>query len=158
MWFDRLDISPDVPEHEPTLESIGKEITNLIEKEVDSGISLNRIIIGGFSMGGALALHTAYRFKPGLAGVFTLSSFLNDNSLVYRALKQDKSGIDIPLIMFHGDRDSMVPISWGEKTHETLKELGAKGEFFSVRNTMHELKKKEIEDLFDWISQVVPEE
>lgn len=157
MWFDRLSISPDAPEHKPTLESIGNEIKKLIDKEVDSGIPLSRIVVGGFSMGGALALHTAYRFKPGLAGVFTLSSFLNDGSLVYQALKTDKSGIDTPLIMFHGNRDTMVPMSWGEKTYENLKELGAKGDFFPVRNAMHELKKKEIEDLFDWISKVLPD-
>lgn len=109
-------------------------------------------------MGGALALHTAYRFKPGLAGVFTLSSFLNRDSLVYNTLKTDKSGIDTPLIMFHGDRDTMVPISWGEKTYDTLKGLGAKADFFSVKNCLHELKKKEIEDLFQWISKVLPNE
>lgn len=130
----------------------------MIDKEVVSGVPLNRIVVGGFSMGGALALHTAYRFKPGLAGVFTMSSFLNDNSAVYRTLEDDKSGIDTPLIMFHGDRDTMVPISWGQKTFKTLEELGASGEFIPVKNTMHELKKGEIEDLFEWIEKIVPEE
>lgn len=45
------------------------------------------VIKGGFSMGGALALHTAYRWDPNVAGVFAFSSFLNDNSVVYKELR-----------------------------------------------------------------------
>ena len=54
-----------------------------IEEEVAKGTPYNRIVIGGFSMGGALALHLAYRFKKPFAGCFTISSFLNHDSLVY---------------------------------------------------------------------------
>lgn len=157
VWFDRLDIAPNVPEHKETLDSIGEEMNKLIEQEVFAGIKLNRIVVGGFSMGGALALHTAFRFKPGLGGVFALSSFLNHNSMVYENLKANKTGIETPLYMCHGDRDTLVPIAWGRETFENLTELGVKGEFVSLRNTMHELKKNEIVGLFEWLSKILPE-
>lgn len=58
-------------------------ISELIEKEVETGIPLQRIVVGGFSMGGALSLYMAYRQKKSLAGCFVMSSFLNNNSVVY---------------------------------------------------------------------------
>lgn len=42
------------------------------------------LVLGGFSMGGAMAMHLAFRFVPEVAGVFALSSFLNDNSATYK--------------------------------------------------------------------------
>ncbi|XP_057670907.1 lysophospholipase-like protein 1 [Diorhabda carinulata] len=154
VWFDRYNITPDVPEHEETLHSIGKEMNNFITKITNENqITTSRIIIGGFSMGGALALHAAYSYSPGLAGVFTLSSFLNNNSILYKEPKYLKS----PLFMCHGERDTMVPISWGKKTFEELTKLGISAEFHPIKNTLHELKKNEILQLLEWIQKILPE-
>nr|XP_023029747.1 lysophospholipase-like protein 1 isoform X2 [Leptinotarsa decemlineata] len=153
VWFDRYSITPCVPEHMETLEDAGKEINKLIHEIVkNDGVSPNRIVIGGFSMGGALALHVAYRFNPGLAGVFTLSSFLNNDSAIFKEQKIP----EISLYMCHGDRDSLVPIDWGRKTYEDLTKLGVKAEFVTIKNTLHELKKNEILGLFDWIQKILP--
>lgn len=107
-------------------------------------------------MGGALALHTAYRFMPGLGGVFALSSFLNNESIVFDALKESKGATLPPLLMCHGDRDMLVPLSWGKNSYEKLTDLGVKGEFISVKNTMHELKKTELQALLVWINKIIP--
>lgn len=157
VWFDRLSISPEAPEHKETINSMGEEMKVLIEKEKASGVQLNRIVVGGFSMGGALALHTAFRFTPGLGGVFTLSSFLNHGSMVYESLEGSKTAVDTPLYMCHGERDTMVPIEWGRESYENLTRLGVKGEFVTIRNAMHEIKKNEILGLFEWIKKVLPE-
>lgn len=106
-------------------------------------------------MGGALALHIAYRFINGLGGAFALSSFLNNNSAVYDVLKQTKNNVHPPLYMCHGDRDTMVPSVWGEETFKNLTSLGVNGEFVSVRNCLHEMKKRELEDLLKWIDKVI---
>lgn len=60
-----------------------KKASELIEKEVADGIPINRIAVGGFSMGGCLALHLAYRFKRSLVGCIAMSAFLNNGSAVY---------------------------------------------------------------------------
>ena len=103
-------------------------------------------------MGGALALHTGYRFVPGLAGVFTLSSFLNDESAVYKNIQSTET----PLLMCHGDKDTLVPMSWGESTFNQLSNLGVKGEFIPIKNTLHELKRNELEKLLQWITNIIP--
>lgn len=163
VWFDRSDITPDVPEHIETVEAMGIEVTKLIQQEVKGGIPLDRIIVGGFSMGGALALHTAYRFSPGLAGVFALSSFLNEDSAVFRALAapgdDNRSAKEPPpLFMCHGDRDTLVPMVWGKDTYDRLAQFGIQGTFHPIKNTLHELKKQEILDLLAWIKKILPDE
>lgn len=83
VWFDRVAISNQVPERIGSIDSMCRHVSNLIDSEVADGIPRDRIIIGGFSMGGCLALHLAYRYKTSVAGCFAMSSFLNKESAVY---------------------------------------------------------------------------
>lgn len=103
-------------------------------------------------MGGALALQEAYRFSPGLAGVFAMSSFLNNNAILYKEIQAPET----PLCMFHGDRDTLAPISWGQKTYNDLIKQGVNGSFHAVKNTMHEMKQRELKELFEWILKTLP--
>lgn len=122
-------------------------------------ISSNFAFSGGFSMGGALALHAAYCLDRNLAGAFACSSFLNNDSVVFNTLRNrsESSHGSLPrLLMFHGDRDSLVPTEWGKRTFERLVSAGASGEFVTLKNTMHELKPKEITQLQEWIEEVLP--
>ncbi|KAF6073508.1 lysophospholipase like 1 [Phyllostomus discolor] len=84
VWFDRFKISNDCPEHLESIDAMCQVLTDLIDDEVKSGIKKNRILIGGFSMGGCMAMHLAYRNHQDVAGVFALSSFLNKTSAVYQ--------------------------------------------------------------------------
>lgn len=117
-------------------------------------------------MGGALALHSAYHVNQQLAGCFACSSFLNDGSIVYESLRERQNeltkggkseNLELPkLIMFHGDRDSLVPLVWGRQTYDELKALGVSGDFHSLKNTLHELKVKELHELQEWILKILP--
>jgi len=60
-----------------------QNISELIDREVADGIPFSRIILGGFSMGGCLSLHLAYRYRTAVAGCFVMSSFLNKKSIIY---------------------------------------------------------------------------
>lgn len=124
---------------------------------MNSGIPLNRIVVGGFSMGGSLSLYTAFKYIPGLAGVFALSSFLNKESMVYDSLQNNKELASVPIFMCHGDMDTLVHYSWGKETFDKLESLGVKGEFHEIKNCMHEIKEREIKMLFNWISNILPE-
>uniref|UniRef100_A0A1B6KUS9 palmitoyl-protein hydrolase n=2 Tax=Graphocephala atropunctata TaxID=36148 RepID=A0A1B6KUS9_9HEMI len=159
VWFNRVSIRPDVPEELQTIEPMAKEINKFIEQQVANGTPLNRIILGGFSMGGAMALHVGYRYIPGLAGIFTLSSFLNEKSVVYDDLQKrkecGKASAMPPLFMCHGERDDLVRVGWGEETLNRLTSLGVTAEFHRFPNMLHELKKKELEMLYSWINGLV---
>jgi hypothetical protein len=59
-----------------------------------------------------------------------------------------------PLFICHGDRDTLVPHEWGQHTfNRLLKQLGVHGEFHTIHNTLHEMKEKEVRQLYDWIDR-----
>ncbi|XP_017130943.1 lysophospholipase-like protein 1 [Drosophila elegans] len=156
VWFDRRSVNIAAPENKKSLSQCYDAVNQLIDEEVASGIPLGRIIVGGFSMGGAVALHTAYHLRPSLAGVFAHSSFLNRGSVVYDSLESSKATELPELRMFHGERDTLVPKDWGLETFEALKKLGVKGTFHPLRNTLHELKTASLKDLEQWIQEKLP--
>ena len=84
VWFNRLKLSPDVPEDLSSIENAASTVGKLVMDETSrQGIPLSKVVLGGFSQGGTLALHLAYRFYPEVAGCFALSSFLPSDSGVY---------------------------------------------------------------------------
>ncbi|CAI5770957.1 1 isoform X1 [Podarcis lilfordi] len=140
VWHDRYKISNDCPEHIETIDSMCQALTSLIDDEVKSGIGKNRILLGGFSMGGGMAMQLAYRYHQDVAGVFALSSFLSKTSAVYQALKKIER--EPPeLFQCHGTADELVLYSWGEETNKMLKSLGVATTFLSLPNLYHELNK-----------------
>lgn len=155
VWFDRRSISIEALESRKSLSQIYETVHDLINEELDHGIPSSRIIIGGFSMGGALAMHTGYHLNTDLGGVFACSSFLNHDSIVYDSLKTPKSTLP-ELRMFHGDKDTLVPMEWGQQSFKKLEQLGVKGTFTPLKNTMHELKKRELVDIQEWILAKLP--
>ncbi|XP_075386574.1 lysophospholipase-like protein 1 isoform X2 [Tenrec ecaudatus] len=155
VWFDRFKISNDCPEHLDSIDAMCHMLTELIEDEVKSGINKNRILVGGFSMGGCMAMHLAYRNHPDVAGVFALSSFLNEASAVYQAL-QKADGVLPELFQCHGTADELVLHSWGEKTNSVLRSLGVNSKFHSFPGVYHELSKTELEKLKSWILNKLP--
>ncbi|XP_029789041.1 lysophospholipase-like protein 1 isoform X2 [Suricata suricatta] len=157
VWFDRFKISNDCPEHLESINVMCKVLTDLIDDEVKNGIMKNRILVGGFSMGGCMAMHLAYRNHQDVAGVFALSSFLNKTSAVYQALEESEGALP-ELFQCHGTTDELVPHSWGEETNWTLQSLGVSTKFHSLPGVYHELSRAELERLKLWILEKLPEE
>ncbi|CAH2985348.1 unnamed protein product [Chilo suppressalis] len=155
VWFDRADISAEVPERLQSIAEIEKEVRHLIQKENEAGIPSNRIIVGGFSMGGCLALHTAYRWVRDVAGVFAFSSFLNENSIVYEDLQKSQHNLP-PLLQLHGNRDTMVQLVWGQSTFENLKKLGVKGEFHILDRLDHSINKRGMNIIKKFVEEQLP--
>lgn len=178
VWFDRKSINIEAQENRKSLAAIYETIQELLKREIDGcGIPAKRVIVGGFSMGGALALHTCFHLNQELGGVFALSAFLNNNSVVYESL-ESRTANDLPkLRAFHGGRwinqprncvrtnllipfqprrDSLVLPEWGRKTFDELTRRGVKGDYTELKNTLHELKKNEMIELEKWIQEVVP--
>ncbi|KAK0181712.1 hypothetical protein PV327_003975 [Microctonus hyperodae] len=158
VWFDRNAIKKKVPENTESINNICKVVSELIDNEMKNGISINRVAVGGFSMGGTLAMHIAYRYRTNVAGCAVMSSFLNDNSLVYEALNANAGEKLPPLLQFHGLQDTLVPFSWGETTHDSLKKFDIKTEFIPIEGIEHELERSEIKKLKQWILQILPEQ
>ncbi|CAD6225414.1 GSCOCG00005667001-RA-CDS [Cotesia congregata] len=155
VWFDRNDVNIKAPENKESIDAIAKTATELIDSEIKDGISEDRIVVSGFSMGGAMAMYLAYNYRPSLASCVTMSSFLNDNSLVYETLKNNIK--TPPLLQFHGLNDSLVPFAWGEKTHENLKKLNVNTKLVPIPNIEHEIVQSEIHQFKEWVLNILPD-
>ncbi|XP_061114019.1 lysophospholipase-like protein 1 isoform X2 [Conger conger] len=156
VWFDRQKISPHCAEHLESIDSMCSLLGSVIKEEVRAGVPKHRMVIGGFSMGGAMALHLAYRNHPEVAGVFALSSFLNKGSVVYQAI-QARRGQSLPeLFQCHGTADELVLHDWGEETGALLREAGLATSFHSIPGLYHELCRVELDSLRSWILKKLP--
>ncbi|KAL8567679.1 hypothetical protein ACOMHN_008987 [Nucella lapillus] len=158
VWFDRHTLGLDGKEITESVDAMAAQLGQLVQEEISSGISPHRILIGGFSMGGTMALHLGYRFHPQAAGVLVMSSFLCDDSSVYKHLEtRDQAAPVPPLLQFHGEEDDLVVYDWGQATHSKLKSLGVKGEFVSLPQLTHTMNASMAKSARDWIAKVLPE-
>uniref|UniRef100_A0A9L0TQK4 palmitoyl-protein hydrolase n=1 Tax=Equus caballus TaxID=9796 RepID=A0A9L0TQK4_HORSE len=120
-WFDLMGLSPDAPEDEAGIKKAAENIKALIEHEMKNGIPANRIVLGGFSQGGALSLYTALTCPHPLAGIVALSCWLP----LHRAFPQAANGSakDLAILQCHGELDPMVPVRFGALTAEKLRSV-----------------------------------
>lgn len=158
VWFDRNAIEPTAAEARSSHEAIYASVAQLIDAEVAAGIPLQRIAVGGFSMGGALALHVAYHVRPEVRACFALSSFLNLKSIVYETLSAKAPERPAELLMMHGERDRLVRPDWGRQTFDALRAFGVPGAWKSIPNASHELKRHELKEVIQWLEQMLPAE
>ncbi|KAG1936160.1 lysophospholipase-like protein 1 [Pimephales promelas] len=151
VWFDRHKISQDCPEHLESIDSMCDHLGAIVQDEIRAGIPKHRMVIGGFSMGGAMALHLVSRYQPDVAGIFALSSFLNKDSVVYQAVENATQRPLPELLQCHGTADELVFHSWGKETNSLLEKAGLNTSFHSFPDLNHQLCRQELELLRSWI-------
>lgn len=152
-WFDLRTLDANGPEDEEGIKRATELVHGMIEQEVKAGIPSNRIVLGGFSQGGALALYSALKFPKPLAGVIALSCWLPLHKQFPAAAVANK---DIPYIQCHGDCDPIVPYKWGQMTASLLKQFLKQIEFKTYRGMMHSSSDEEISDLKTFLEKVIP--
>jgi phospholipase/carboxylesterase len=99
----------------------------LVAREVSRGIAPARIVLGGFSQGGAIALFAGLRHSQRLAGLIALSTYLIRPDLL--ATEAASANRDLPIFMAHGTRDPVVQYPWGEASRRALEAGGWKVEW-----------------------------
>ena len=122
-WYDIFEISSiERKVDEAGIRESQRAVEALIAREVSRGIAENRIVLAGFSQGGAIALHTGLRHQQALAGILALSTYLPlANSLDAEASAANRK---IPIFMAHGTQDNVIPISIAEHSHQALQRHG----------------------------------
>ena len=147
-WYDIYDLGFASEEDGDGIEQARRHLLGLIERERQRGIASDRIVLAGFSQGGAVSLHTALRFPEPLAGVLALSAYLPLADRLAREIQADPDGLTIR--MDHGDRDPVVPFSAAERSRDLIEALGFRVEF--NRYPMeHALCLPQMESLRGWL-------
>lgn len=124
-WYDITNFdSINRSEDEPGIARSAAYIHSLIDDEIAKGIPSERVVIGGFSQGGALSIFSGLTCPKKLGGVFGLSSYMLLEGKVRDKIPADNPNKDTPIFMGHGDIDPLVKYEWGRATAEKLKEWG----------------------------------
>ena len=124
------------------------EIEKLIAREVARGIRANKIVIAGFSQGGAIALHTGLRHAAPLAGIMALSTYLPaPHTLPAEAAAANR---DIALFYAHGSDDQVIPIAMAETSRQTLSAAGYAVDWHEYP-MQHSVCLEEIRDISAWL-------
>jgi phospholipase/carboxylesterase len=121
-WYDIFGFSAKAKEDAAGIRASAAAVTELIDREIERGMSSERIVLAGFSQGGAVALHTGLREPRPLAGVLALSTYLPLASTV--AGERSLANVRVPIFMAHGTADSVLPIELAEFSRRTLETLG----------------------------------
>lgn len=142
-------MDPSAREHTESIDESAARLAALLDELHAAGIPAQRIVLGGFSMGGGMALHLALREAGrSLAGVFALSSYMCARS---PALALDSARRLPPVLMRHGAADDFILPSWGEATAAELRAVGAEVDFGLVGGLDHSLGASEIVELTAWV-------
>ena len=154
-WYDILTLERGGPQDEAGIRESGRLLELLIEREHQRDIPHDKIVLAGFSQGGAIALHTALRYPHRLAGLMALSTWLPlqdsfDTEVVGNTRAQSP---ELPVFMAHGSFDPMLPMALGQQSCETLEKAGYAVEWHDYPMA-HAVCAEEIADIRNWLLSV----
>lgn len=129
---------------------------SLIDQEIAKGIPVNRIVIGGFSQGGAMSLLSGVTYKNQLGGIFGLSCYLLLQSKIKDMIPEDSPNQNTPIFMGHGDADQVVAHKWGKASADELVKHGYKVDFRTYKGLVHSADDSEIDHLEAYLNQQIP--
>jgi phospholipase/carboxylesterase len=152
-WFDirTADISAEADEK--GIRASAKMVSKLVDAEIAGGIAPERIVLAGFSQGGAIVLHAGLRHGKKLAGIIALSTFLP----LAESLQQEKSAANdgIPILLAHGSADPVVPVALAYETRAALENNGYEVEWHEYKGMAHSVSEQEIFHLAEWLEKVL---
>lgn len=152
-WYDIASLDRTGQVDQKGIEASEARIRGLIDEQRKAGIEPDRVVLAGFSQGGAVALHTALRYPERLAGLMALSTYLPLADAL--AHEGDPANRDIPILMCHGEYDAILPLELGEWSSDRLVALDYAVEWHAYPMA-HEVCLEEIERIGEWLGQVLP--
>jgi len=151
-WYDIIGIDRRSAEDFDGIQASADAITALIRAENARGTPSSRIVLAGFSQGGAMALHLATRFSEKIAGVIALSCYLPLAKQF--ASERSSANLATPIFMAHGSQDPVVPFSLGDESRRVLEGTGYRVEWHTYPMP-HSLCAEEVADLGAFLRRIV---
>jgi phospholipase/carboxylesterase len=148
-WFD---FDPGSGIDEAGMKKSASKIRDLIQNEIDNGTPAARIVLAGFSQGGVMALHAALSYPKPLAGILALSTFMADDSRL--GSEEAKVNAKIPILMCHGQQDTVLPMTLGKTAFESLQKAGYDIEWREYPMG-HEVCIEEIQAISAWLQSTL---
>lgn len=151
-WYDIADTDIARRADEEGVRASAALLEGLVEEECGKGIATERIVLAGFSQGGAIALHTGLRYARPLAGILALSTYL---PLEQAAVEErHAANRDVPVFLAHGSQDPVIPLALSEHSRRLLVDQGYRVECHTYPMP-HSVCAEEIRDIAAWLERVL---
>ena len=151
-WFDVTNFDIAGCDDEAGIIESARVLMRLCDEQVAAGLATERIIVAGFSQGGAIALYAGLRYPQTLGGIIALSSFLPmQHRLEHEATEANRN---TPIFMAHGLHDDIVALKFGIQTRTLLQQLGYRLEWHDYLMG-HSVCMEEIQDISTWLGGVL---
>lgn len=152
-WYDIYGMDLTAQQDAQGIRDSEKILCNYIAQEIERGISTKRIILAGFSQGGAIALHTGLRYPHPLGGIMALSTYLPLADTVENEIHTANQ--KMPIFMAHGQMDPVIAVKHGKNSATQLETLGYQVQWHSY-NMEHNVNFEEIVDIGHWLNAHLP--
>jgi phospholipase/carboxylesterase len=154
-WYDIRTLTAEGRADEAGLRESVARLEALLSAERALGIESRRIVVAGFSQGGAVALHVALRHAEPLGGVLALSCYLPLQALLAAELAE--ANRELPILMCHGQQDPVLPLALGLAACNWLRAAGYRVEWKEYP-MQHQVCLPEIQDVAAWLRAHLPAE
>ncbi|NLD67538.1 MAG: carboxylesterase [Limnobacter sp.] len=151
-WYDIFELGGG-RQDEAGIRASQAQLQALIARERERGVASQRIVLAGFSQGGAIALQTGLRHPEPLAGIMALSTWLPLADTL--AAERHPANAKVPVFMAHGSHDDMVGIDRAERSRDALEALGYQVEWHAYPMA-HAVCPEEVVAISDWLGRVLP--
>jgi phospholipase/carboxylesterase len=152
-WYDILSLEGVRREDDAGVRASQAGVEALIAREASRGIPAGRIVLAGFSQGGAIALQTGLRHAERLAGIMALSTYLPLAASL--AAEASAANRHVPIFMAHGRDDGLIPIERAMISRDVLRKAGYPVEWHDYAME-HAVCREEIDDIAAWLRRVIP--
>ncbi|MGJ8725199.1 MAG: alpha/beta hydrolase [Roseibacillus sp.] len=143
-WYDIISLTHPREVDWSTVERCQLQIEELMKTE-----KAPRVILAGFSQGAAMALHVGLRNQSKVDGVLMMSGYLVESE--DRPAPAPEG--ELPITIFHGQDDEVVPLEAAETTLASLRGVGYEPSFQSYVGLPHSVSQEEVEDVFGWLME-----
>lgn len=150
-WYDVYSLTDLAREDKNGIEASQQAITKLIQQEIQQGVPSHRIVIAGFSQGGAMALYTGVRHAEPIAGILALSCYLPLSH--EHAEKAHPKNSHTPVFIAHGTYDTTLPCFAGKMAFDIVHQTHANTEWQEYAMS-HEITPQETHDIQKWFAKV----
>jgi len=149
-WYDIISFTPEGRADTAGLAQSVERVNGYLRREIERGVAASRIVLAGFSQGGAVALAAGLRFPQRLAGILALSAYLP----FPQTLEAERSvaNADVPILMCHGRLDPVVHVTLGQEARDVLTGLRYPVEWREYP-MQHEVCAAEIADVGRWLGE-----
>ncbi len=152
-WYDIRTADIGAEPDEKGIRASADLVNKMISEQISKGIDPKRIVLAGFSQGGAIALQAGLRYPQQLGGILALSTYLPLAPTL--GTERTDANKNTGIFMAHGSADPVIPVALANASRDVLSALGYKVEWHEYQGMQHSVSEQEIAHIGEWLERAL---